>query len=66
MNDFIVRMSDGRKYFIRGEQMKDILDQIGNARMTMDGFLDVRIPTTYEYVTINTNQIVSIKEDDEF
>lgn len=66
MKDFIVRMSDGREYFIRGERMKDILDLIGNAQMTMGGFLDVRIPVTYEYVTINISQIVSIKEDDWF
>lgn len=45
--------------------MDDILSQIGQARMFCKGFLGVRIPTTYKYVTINVDQIVAIEEDDE-
>lgn len=66
MRDFIIRMSDGKEYYLRGERMKDILDLIGMARLTYSGFLNVRIQNTYKYVTINVEQIVSIKEEDDF
>ena len=58
MKDFTIRMADGREYLIRGERMREVLDLIGSARLTMNGFLDVRIPLTYKYVTINVDQIM--------
>ena len=66
MNDFYIRMSDGKLYLIRGEKMEDILSQIGEAKLMRNGFLDVREPATFKYVTININQIVAIEEDDEY
>ena len=65
MKDFTIRMVDGRKYWARGERMKDILDLISMARLTNNGFLDVRTNLIFKYVTINVDQIVSIEEEDD-
>ena len=65
MKDFTIRMADGREYLIRGERMRDVLYLIGSARLTMNGWLDVRLHPLDKGVTINVDQIISIEEGDE-
>lgn len=65
MKDFTIRMADGREYLIRGERMREVLQLIGSARLTRNGWLDVRLHSLDKYVTINVDQIISIEEDDE-
>lgn len=65
MKDFYIHMSDGTRYLVRAEKMVDVKHQIGQTRLINGGFMDVRIPETYKYVTINVEQITYIEEDDE-
>lgn len=65
MKDFYIKVSTGDVFLICGQCIAEVRELIARTKTMMDGWLDVRVPATYKYVTINVNQIVWIEEDDE-
>lgn len=66
MKDFYIHMSDGKMFLFRASNMKIVLDKIGEAKLTKNGFLQVRIPEIFKYVTINVGEITYIEEEDDW